>query len=170
MSEWYFDVTLQRELDVAEEQVTSWVLEGRQEGLTLFGEKTPLGSGPEAPSADLSPHQFMQLVTVARESASVPVVVNYLRYQIGRAGGENVGWRWRNVGGQVVKLLEKQIREQAHNAAQRAAERVRGPGVGASEEELRRAWIQLACRFLAILRRRFVQRFRDLAYKQEHVS
>jgi hypothetical protein len=170
MNDQYFDVALEQELDVAEEKIISWVLEGEQPDLALFSEVVAIGLGPEAPETHLLPHQFTQLMTVARDSASVAVVVNYLRYQIGRAPGENVGWRWHHIGEQIVALLKHQIRDQAHSAAQRAAERVRGPGVGAREDELRWAWVQLTRRFLAMLRRRFVQRIRDLGYQQEEAA
>ena len=109
-------------------------------------------------------------LTVAQDGASVPVVINYLRYQIGRAPGNDVGWRWQGIGEHLISLLEKVVRTQAHHAAERAVGRIRGPGTSASQEELRKAWIQLTRRFLALLRCRFVQRVRDLRYRKGNVG
>jgi len=166
MNDHFFGVALEQELDVAEEEITAWVLEEHRKDFPLFGDAVAIGSGPETPEAQLSPHQFTQLVTAAKEIASVPAVISYLRYQIARAPGQEVGWRWHDVGEQIVALLAHPIRGRAARAAQRAAERTRGSGVRASDEELRQAWVELTCRFLALLRRRFMQRVRDLSYQR----
>ena len=155
MSDWHFDLALQQELDAALERITGWVLEA----LKPFHSAIPLGEGPEGERTGLSPHQFTMLVAAAEDTQSVPAVVNHLRYQISRSKpGE--GWRWQDLGDRIVEWLEEEVRQEATNAAHRAAERVRGEG--ATEEEIRRAWVTLSTLFLATLRRRFVQRRLDL--------
>ena len=162
----YFELALQQELAAAEEVVTGWILEGQKEELALFREDLKIGEGPENEVTKLTPHQFAQLSAIAEDSDSVPVVINYLRYQIGRAKPDE-GWRWHGIGECLVTLLTKDVREQAYMAASRAAGRVRGRGVGTSKEEKRQAWVALTCRFLAALYRRFTQRAKDLDYRQE---
>lgn len=160
MNDWHYELALRQELEVTlEQQVAGWALEE----LDLFKEEVPIGAGPEGEAAGLAPYQFTQLLTVAEESASVPAVVNYLRYQIARSKpGE--GWQWRDVGHQIVTLLEDAVRIEARSAANRAAARVQGRGAMATEGEQRQAWIQLTRLFLGVLRRRFVQRANDREY------
>ena len=161
MNDWHYELALRRELEVTEERLAGWVLEE----LDLFKEEVPIGAGPEGEAAGLAPHQLTQLLTVAEESASVPAVVNYLRYQIARSKpGE--GWRWQDIGHQIVALLGDAVRGEARSAANRAAERVRGRGAMATENEQRQAWVQLTRLFLGVLRRRFVQRVNDMEYTE----
>jgi hypothetical protein len=163
MIDWHYDLALHQELDIAEERVTGWVLEE----IEPFSETVPLGQGPEQESASLAPHQFTQLLTVAQENASVPALVNYLRYQIARSS-EHQGWRWEDVGRQIIALLKGPVRSTAESAANAAAERVRGKGTVATDEEQRIAWAQLSRRFLGVIRWRFIQRLNDHQTGEEH--
>ena len=160
MSDWHYELALRQELELAEEIVTGWILEQ----LDQFKMSHPIGEGPEQSDADLLPHQFTQLMAVAQESESVPAVINYLRYQIARSK-KGKGWQYAEVGQQIVAELEGTIRTEAGNAAQRAVERVRGTSATATQEEERRAWVELTQRFLAALRRCFIWRRRD--YERE---
>lgn len=161
MSDWRYELALKQQLDVAEEVVTGWILEE----LDLFKTSLAVGEGLERQEAGLAPHQFTQLVMVAEESESVLAVVNYLRYQIARSE-ERKGWQYADVGRRIVAKLEGALRKEAKNAAQQAVAQVRGESVTATEEEQRRAWIELTRRFLAALRRCFVRRVNDLAYHE----
>lgn len=163
MKDWHFDLALQQELDTLEETFTAWVLESFK---TMDTEVT-LGDGPEKKEAGLSPHQFTQLLQVAQESDSTPVVVNYLRYQIGRSDKES-GWRWQTIGEYIINRLQDDVCRAAHQAADRAAERVGARGGVATPAQRRAAWIAATRLFLAVLRRRFMQRERDFAYQQAH--
>lgn len=160
MSDWHYTLALKQEMEQSEETITGWILED----LALFKMELPLGAGLEQQDADLSPHQFTQLVTAAEETESVPAVINYLRYQIARSK-EGQGWRYANVGAQVIAELEGNVRTNAHNAAQRAVERVRGTLAAATEEEKRQAWVELSRRFLAALRRCFTWRHKEYERK-----
>lgn len=153
MSDWHYTLALKQEMERSEETITGWILED----LGLFKMELPLGAGPEQQEADLSPHQLTQLVAAAEETESVPAVINYLRYQIARSK-EGQGWRYANVGSQIVAELEGNVRTNAHNAAHRAVERVRGTSAAATDEEKRQAWVELSRRFLAALRRCFTWR------------
>jgi hypothetical protein len=161
MTDWHYDLALNQELEVAEEILASWVLEE----IDGFKEEVPIGEGPEQKGADLAPHQFAQLLTVAEENASVPALVNYVRYQIARAE-QGRGWHWQNIGQRIVRLMQEPVRGEAKNAASRAAERIRGRGAVATKGEKRQAWVRLSRLFVGLLRRRFVQRSNDLAHQQ----
>jgi hypothetical protein len=157
MSDWHYTLALKQEMERSEEIITGWILED----LSLFKMELPPGAGPEQLEADLLPHQFTQLVAAAEETESVPAVINYLRYQIARSK-EGQGWRYADVGAQIVAELEGNVRTNAHSSAQRAVERVRGTSTVATEEEERQAWVELSRRFLSTLRRCFAWR------RQEH--
>jgi len=161
MTDWHYDLALNQELEVAEEILASWVLEE----IDGFKEEVPIGEGPEQERADLAPHQFAQLLTFAEENTSVPATINYVRYQIARVD-RGKGWQWQNIGQRIVRLLQEPVRGEAENAAERAAERIRGWGAVATKEEKRQAWVRLSRLFVGLLRRRFVQRSNDLAYQQ----
>ncbi len=165
MSDWHYELALKRELEVAEEVVTASILEE----LDQFKISRAIGEGAEQQDADLSPHQFTQLVAVAKETHSVPAIINYLRYQIARSGKEK-GWRYAGVGAQIIAQLEGAVRTKANNAAQCAVERVRGASATATKQEEQRAWVELTRRFLASLRRCFVQRHNDLAHREREVT
>jgi hypothetical protein len=153
MSDWHYTLALAQEMEQSEETITGWILED----LSLFKMELPLGAGPEQEEAELLPHQFTQLVAAAEETESVPALINYLRYQIARSK-EGQGWRYADVGAQIIAELEGNVRTNAHNAAGRAVERVRGASAAATEVEERQAWIELSRRFLAALRRVFIWR------------
>ncbi|HET91571.1 MAG TPA: hypothetical protein ENN99_12665 [Chloroflexi bacterium] len=163
MSDWHYTLALKREMERDEETITGWILED----LGLFKMELPLGAGPEQQEADLSPHQFTQLVAAAEETESVPALINYLRYQIARSK-KGQGWQYANVGAQIIAELEGNVRANAHNAAQCAAERVRGASAVATDEEERRAWVELSRRFLAALRRCFAWRLKE--HEREEVT
>ena len=163
MTDWHYDLALQQELDSAEDRITGWVLED----LAPFHEETPLGQGPEQPQADLSPHQFTQVLTVAQENASVPALINYLRYQIARSK-PGQGWQWENIGADLVSLLKEPVRTTAESAANAAAERVRGSGAVATSDEQHRAWVHVSRRFLGVLRWRYIQRANDYQAGEEN--
>ena len=163
MSNWHYALALKQELERAEETITGWILED----LGLFKMELPLGAGTERKEADLSPHQFTQLVAAAEETESVPALINYLRYQIARSK-ESQGWRYADVGRQIIAELEGNVRTNAHSAAGRAVERVRGRSAEATEEEKRQAWVELSRRFLAALRRAFIWRHNE--YEREGAS
>ncbi len=153
MSDWHYTLALKQEMERSEEIVTGWILED----LGLFKLELLLGAGPEQKEADLLPHQFTQLVAAAEETESVPAVINYLRYQIARSK-KGQGWRYANVGAQIIAELEGNVRTNAHNAAQHAVERVRGASAAATDEEKRQAWVELSRLFLSALRRCFAWR------------
>ncbi len=165
MSDWRYELALKQKLEVAEEVITGWILEE----LDQFKTSRAVGDGPERQEADLSPHQFTQLVTVAEENESVLAVINYLRYQIARSG-DGKGWQYADVGVRIVAELEGLLRTEAGNAAQQAVARVRGESAAATKEEQRRAWIELTRRFLAALRRCFVRRVNDLTHREREVA
>ncbi|MGC9395664.1 MAG: hypothetical protein ACP5J4_12500 [Anaerolineae bacterium] len=160
MSDWHYALALEQEIEQSEETITGWILED----LPLFKVELPLGEGPERQEAGLSPHQFTQLVVAAGETESVPAVINYLRYQIARSK-KGAGWRYANVGEWIIAELEGNVRTNAHNAAGRAASRVQGKSIAATEEEKRQAWVALSRRFLAALRRTFIWRLNE--YERE---
>jgi len=163
MSDWRYELALKRELEVAEEVITGWILEE----LDQFKTSRAVGDGPERQEADLSPHQFTQLVAVAEESESVPAVINYLRYQIARSE-ERKGWRYADVGAGIIAELEGLLRKEADNVAQRAVAWVRGEAAAATEEEKRQAWVELSRLFLTALRRCFIWRRNE--YERERAS
>ena len=163
MSDWHYTLALKQEMEQSKETITGWILED----LPLFKMELPLGKGPEQQEADLSPHQFTQLAAAAEEIESVPALINYLRYQIARSK-EGRGWRYADVGQQIIAELEGNVRTNAHNAAGRAVERVRGAAATATEEERRLAWVELSRRFLTVLRRCFIWRRNE--YEREGAS
>jgi len=153
MSDWHYTLALRQELERSEDTITGWILED----LNLFKMELPLGAGPEQKEAELLPHQFTQLAAAAEETESTPALINYLRYQIARSKAGQ-GWRFADVGVQIIAELEGNIRRNAHTAAGQAVERVRGKTAEATEEEKRQAWITLSRLFLAALRRAFIWR------------
>ncbi len=163
MSDWHYTLALEQEIEQSEETITGWILED----LPLFKMELPLGDGLEHRDANLSPHQFTQLVTAAEETESVPALINYLRYQIARSQ-KGKGWQYADVGAQIIAELEGNVRTNAHNAAGRAVKRVRGRSAEATEEEKRQAWVALSRRFLAALRRAFIWRRNE--YEREVAS
>ena len=154
MIDWHYELALQQELERAEEQMAAY-LTARWDP---FKESTPLKEGVEM--SGLTPSQFSQLSTLARESEAVPVVINYLRYQIGRSD-KGKAWRWNDVGMTLVSTLEREMRTLAQQTASRAAERIGAGRAEATPAQLQAAWIAVAQRFLALLARRFEQRYRD---------
>ena len=163
MSDWHYALALKQEMERSEETITGWILED----LPLFKLELPPGEGPERKEADLLPHQFTQLAAAAEETESVPALINYLRYQIARSQ-KGKGWRYADVGRQIIAELEGNVRTNAHNVARRAVERVRGKSATATEEEKRQAWVELSRRFLAALRRAFIWRRNE--YEREGAS
>ncbi len=156
MGDMYFDLALQQELAVAEDHVIEWLLEE----LEPFKLITAPGAEAAVETSGLLAHQFTQLVQVAEESESVPVVTNYLRYQIGRSEKEDQGWRYQNLGVTLIKLLEEDLYRESENAAHRAARLAYEVHV-ASPAEIRQAWVLLAQRFLGAMSRTFTQRRND---------
>jgi hypothetical protein len=163
MSDWHYTLALKQEMERSEEAITGWILED----LGLFKMELALGAGPEKQEADLLLHQFTQLAAAAEETESVLALINYLRYQIARSK-EGQGWRYAEVGAQIVAELEGNVRTNAHNAARLAVERVRGASAAATEEEERQAWVELSRRFLAALRCCFAWRRQE--YEREVAS
>ena len=92
MSNWHYALALKQELERAEETITGWILED----LGLFKMELPLGAGTERKEADLSPHQFTQLVAAAEETESVPALINYLRYRRRARAGGTPTWAGRS--------------------------------------------------------------------------
>jgi hypothetical protein len=154
MMDWHYELALQQTLERAEEAIAAYLMSR----LDHLDTDTRVGEGMEA--SGLTPAQFSQLSAVAMESDAVPVVVNYLRYQIGRSKPREA-WRWNGVGMAVVSVLENEMQELARQTANRAASRVAGRRDTATPLQLNRAWIAVVRRFLALLSRRFEQRYRD---------
>ncbi len=100
-------------------------------------------------------HQFTNLVTTALETKSVAVVLDYVRYQIGRDSGGNA---WRigqpSFGAQLLEQLEG-LRQTSGGLIDRA---IRQYGIKPEDEkaERERLWMLLVRRFVGSLHRHFV--------------
>jgi hypothetical protein len=154
MKDWHYDLALQQALARAEEQMIAYLMTGWDP----FAEDTALGEGAEV--SGLTPHQFSRLVAVAMENSAVPVVTNYLRYQIGRSN-QGTLWRWQDLGMTLARTLEVEIYNLAQQTAHRAATASGGKQKKVTSAQQADAWIAVTRRFLALLSRRFEQRYRD---------
>lgn len=154
MKDWHYDLALRQALARAEEQMIAQLMTG----LAPFAEDTTVGKGAEV--SGLTPHQFSQLLAVAMENSAVPVVTNYLRYQIGRSS-QGTLWRWQGLGKALTDMLEGEFYVLAQQTARRAATASKGKHQEATQAQIAAAWIAITRRFLALLSRRFEQRYRD---------
>jgi len=161
MTDWQYAFALEQELEAAEELLAARVLDELPEfKLTL-----EIGAGIEQEAVGLTAHQFSQLLQVAQQSESVAVVINYLRYQIGRSKSpDNQGWRYAEVGQILIQHLND-LQRMARNVAQKAVERTQGRTVAATPEQRDQAWIALARLFLAMVWRSYM--LRDNEQKRE---
>lgn len=95
-------------------------------------------------NGSMSPHQLGNVVAVVQESRSVPVVVNFIRYQMGRK--EVSAWLEDRFGERLVETILEKIQPLAKQVADEA-------GVS-----LQDAWVDLTALFLGYTRRSFVAR------------
>ena len=160
MTNWQYALALEQELAAAEEKLAAWVLDE----LAKFKLTLEIGEGIEQEAAGLTAHQFSQLLQVAEQSESVAVVINYLRYQIARSQPDQ-GWRYAEVGQDLIHYLNHPLQRMARNVAQKAIERTRGQTFAATPEQHERAWIALTRLFLAMVRRSYM--LRDNEHRRE---
>ncbi|HXE71766.1 MAG TPA: hypothetical protein VNO81_03815 [Candidatus Nitrosotenuis sp.] len=92
------------------------------------------------PDRGLKASQLSNLITVAGETSSILVITNFLRYQMGRQGGQV----WRGLGDRVISDLEK-LPAKADAFLQ-----------DLPEEERRHFPIRLARQYLGFLRRYYM--------------
>jgi hypothetical protein len=161
MKDWRYDLALTRRLESLADTVADWALE-----MDLLSADVKLGQGWESDD-DAKPHQFDLLQTAAEEAECGEVVCAYLRYQIARSG-EGTGWRYGGGGKTVLSMIEGNLKTAAEQAANGAAEDVRGNGAQAASDELAYAWILLIRQYVGCLGRRFKQRRRDWDLKKEN--
>lgn len=160
MTDWQYALALEQELEAAEEKLAAWVLDE----VSAFKLTLAIGAGVEKEEAALTAHQFSQLLEVAEQSEAVEVVVNYLRYQIARSQQQQ-GWRYADVGQDLIGYLEGPVQRMAGNVAQKAVERTQGRTMEATAAQRERAWIALSRLFLAMIWRSYM--LRDNEQKRE---
>ncbi len=104
-------------------------------------------------------NQLRNVLDVAQDSQSVPVVVNFIRYQIGRARtGEH--WQYNGFGLQVIDDIEGIVAEAARRATGDAVQWLARQGQAVDEETRKEiqaaAHAQLMTDYLGFLYRAFV--------------
>jgi len=110
-------------------------------------------------------NQFTNLVATALETASVAVVLDYVRYQIGRdSGHESWGIGTPSFGAQLLEQLEG-LRQTASGLMDNAIREYRIQPLDRAAEE-QRLWMQLARRFVGSLHRHFV--YYSVLRRREH--
>ena len=98
-------------------------------------------------TSGMEENQLRNVLDVAQESQSVPVVVNFVRYQIGRARtGEH--WQYNGFGLQVIDDIEKTVAE--------AAQRVATVGGTTNKHIQAAAHVRLMIDYLGFLNRAFI--------------
>jgi hypothetical protein len=98
----------------------------------------------------LEKNQFRNLLNVSQQSPSVEVVVNFIRYQIGRSG-RDWGKGQNDFGHRVIKDLRGPVA----NTAQEVGEEVRGKGIAVSDERQQQVHVRLMQLYLGYLNRAF---------------
>jgi hypothetical protein len=98
----------------------------------------------------LEENQLRNLVNVALESGSVEVVVNFIRYQIGRSGNA-WGTREDDFGHMVIQDLRGRV----HELAEKAVETLRGKDIPVDEALRDEAYVRLMQLYLGYLNRVF---------------
>lgn len=128
-----------------------WIEQGIEEHLnTLIGEARKLVDDTKI-TTYLDKSQMSNLLGVALQTESALVVVNYIRYQMGR-DTKKTGWRAGEFGEKLVAQLEG-FKTEAAAIAQDAASRAADPPAQADTD---RAWIGLVRQFIGQLNRYFV--------------
>ncbi|MEQ8192680.1 MAG: hypothetical protein ABRQ39_32240, partial [Candidatus Eremiobacterota bacterium] len=58
----------------------------------------------------LKESQFRNLMNVANSTTSVPVITNFIKYQIGRTNRPNIQWHYKNFGINLIKMIEEPLK------------------------------------------------------------
>lgn len=96
----------------------------------------------------LEKNQFRNLLNVSQQSPSVEVVINFIRYQIGRSGRD---WNDNNFGHRVIEDLRGKVAE----IAGQVVKDVRAKGMAISDERQQQVYVQLTQLYLGYLNRAF---------------
>jgi len=154
MNKWRHDLALARRLEPLVDTLAGWVMD-----MNLLSTGVELGQGWEVDEHS-KPHQFDLLQTAAEQAECGEVVCAYLCYQIARTP-KGHGWRYRKGGEKVLKIIERDLKDEANKIAYKVAEDLRGKGASPTDDEKARAWILLIRQYVGCLGRCFKQRRRE---------
>ena len=85
-------------------------------------------------SSGMRTNQLRNVINVANESHSVPVVVNFIRYQLGRMP-QGKPWQYNGFGLQVVRDIERTLRDVADKAVEEAFHQAADAGLTLDETD-----------------------------------
>lgn len=95
-------------------------------------------------------NQIRNVINVAAGSGSVPVVTNFIKYQIGR----HKEWQHKDFGETLIKKLDK-LEGNAGKLIRRVDQETKGLQETDVDEEAREVWLELVRHYLGYLNRYF---------------
>lgn len=106
---------------------------------------------------DFKENQIRNVINVAAGGGGVPVVTNFIKYQIGRTTSKDKGWRRNHFGEELIQKLDG-LKGDAEKVVNQANQEVKGSQGTDIPEEVREVWIELARLYLGYLNRYFKYR------------